>query len=112
MRQGMAFLYDQDNHFTELKDNEILMQRIQMLQQMDPYIGKYYSSQWVKKNVLQLTDDEIKEMDKEIEDDLHAQLGRAEFEGTAAGTSQAAQMNYVDTFGPQEPNEQKPQTQQ
>ena len=102
LRQDMTFIYDLDNHFTELKDNEILLQRIQMLQQMDPYIGKYYSSKWVKKNVLHLTDDEVKEMDAEIEEDLHSQIGRAEFDGTVAGVQQTSQQNYVNQFSPED----------
>jgi hypothetical protein len=81
LRQDMEFIYDQDNHFTELKNNEILLQRIQMLQQMDPYIGKYYSSSWVKKNILQLTEEEIKEMDSEIEQDREQQIDDAEHQG-------------------------------
>lgn len=102
LRQDMSFIYDLDNHFTELKNNEILLQRIQMLQQMDPYIGKYYSSKWVKKNVLHLTDDEVKEMNAEIEEDLHSQMGRAEFDGTIAGVQQASQQNYVNQFSPED----------
>jgi hypothetical protein len=81
LRQNMAFMYDLDNHFTELKDNEILLQRIQMLQQMEQYVGKYYSSNWVKKNVLQLTDEEIKEMEKEIEQDRDQQIDDAQHQG-------------------------------
>jgi hypothetical protein len=109
MRQEMSFIYDLDNHFTELKDNEILLQRIQMLQQMDPYIGKYYSSKWVKKNVLHLTDDEVKEMDSEIQDDLNIQLNQAEHEGTVAGTQQTAQQNYVNQFATPETDPNKSQ---
>ena len=81
LRQNMAFMYDLDNHFTELKDNEILLQRIQMLQQMEQYVGKYYSSNWVKKNVLQLTDEEIKEMESEIEQDRDQQIDDAQHQG-------------------------------
>lgn len=81
LRQDMHFVYDMDNHFTELKDNEILLQRIQMLQQMDPYIGKYYSSTWIKKKVLQLTDEEVKEMESEIDNDRKQQLNDAEHQG-------------------------------
>jgi hypothetical protein len=81
LRQSMTFVYDLDNHFTELKDNEILMQRIQMLQQMEQYVGKYYSANWVKKNVLQLTDAEIKEMESEIEKDRDQQLDDAKHQG-------------------------------
>jgi hypothetical protein len=81
LRQSMTFVYDLDNHFTELKNNEILMQRVQMLQQMEQYVGKYYSASWVKKNVLQLTDDEIKEMESEIEEDRDQQLDDAKHQG-------------------------------
>jgi len=55
-----------DNHFAELKDTEILTNRINTLQLIDPYLGKYYSKSWVQKNVLQLDDDEIKEIAAEI----------------------------------------------
>jgi len=78
-----------DNHFTELKDNEILLQRIQMLQQMEQYVGKYYSSNWVKKNVLQLTDEEIKEMESEIEQDRTQQIDDAEHQGNINTLTQA-----------------------
>jgi hypothetical protein len=81
LKQAMEFVYDQDNHFTELKNNEILLQRIQMLQQLDPYIGKYYSSKWVKKNVLQLSEEEIKDMESEIKEDREQQLDDAEHQG-------------------------------
>jgi hypothetical protein len=81
LRREMTFIYDQDNHFTELKNNEILMQRVQMLQQMEQYVGKYYSSNWVKKNVLQLSDEEIKEMDADIERDRDQQLSDAQHQG-------------------------------
>ena len=81
LRKGMTFVYDLDNHFTELKDNEILMQRVQMLQQMEQYVGKYYSAKWVKKNVLQLTDDEIKEMENDIEEDRDQQIDDAKHQG-------------------------------
>jgi hypothetical protein len=89
IRQEVHFVYDLDNHFTELKDNEILLQRIQMLQQMDPYIGKYYSSKWVKKNVLQLTDEEINEMESEIEEDRDQQIDDAHHQGNINTLQQA-----------------------
>lgn len=102
LRQNMTFIYDLDNHFNELKNNEILIQRIQLLQQMEPYVGKYYSSNWVKKNILHLTDDDVKDMEKEIQDDLNKQLDRAKHEGTVAGVQQASQQNYVDEFSPED----------
>jgi hypothetical protein len=55
----------EDNHYSELKDNEILQGRIQTLQLIDPYVGKYYSLDWVRKNVLHQSEEEIKQIDKE-----------------------------------------------
>ena len=107
LRANMSFVYDIDNHFTELKNNEILLQRIQMLQQMDPYVGKYYSSQWVKKNVLQLTDDEIKEMDKEIEEDKDSQLEDAFHQGNVNANMQAPMLDQQQEYQDQPNNTQQ-----
>lgn len=107
LRQDMEFIYDIDNHFTELKNNEILLQRIQMLQQMDPYVGKYYSSTWVKKNVLQFTDEEIKEMDKEIEDDKESQLEDAFHQGSVNANMQAPMLDQQQEYQDQQPNTQQ-----
>ena len=107
LRANMSFVYDIDNHFTELKNNEILLQRIQMLQQMDPYVGKYYSSTWVKKNVLQLTDDEIKEMDKEIEEDKDSQLEDAFHQGNVNANMQAPMLDQQQEYQDQPNNTQQ-----
>ncbi len=77
----MRIDFQRDNHFTELKNNEIMQQRVAMLQQIDPYIGKYYSIGWVRKNILQQTEDDIKQMDKEMLDDREQQLDFAAHQG-------------------------------
>jgi hypothetical protein len=59
--------YKKDNNFTELRDAELLQNRLQLLGLVDPYVGRYFSQEWVKRNVLQLTDDDIKEMQKQID---------------------------------------------
>ena len=46
---------------------ELLRERINLLNTVDPYIGRYYSTDWVKKNVLQMSDDEIELMNKEMQ---------------------------------------------
>jgi hypothetical protein len=102
IKENLIFIYDQDNHFNELKNNEILLQRVQMLQQMDPYIGKYYSSKWVKKNVLQMTEEEIEEMDSEIQADKEIQILQADHEGLVAGVAQTSQQNYLQANAPSE----------
>ena len=62
------FLYD--NHFTELKETELLNERLASLATVEPYIGKYYSNDWVRRNVLRQTDEEIREEDEKIEDEI------------------------------------------
>jgi len=59
--------YIVDNHFTELKETEMLRERVGMLQQIEPYLGAFYSKEWAQKNVLMLTDDDIKTMKDQIE---------------------------------------------
>lgn len=65
--QDIRFDFLKDNFYAELKDNEILQQRINMLQQMEQYIGKYYSIDWARKNILRQSEDDIKEIDKQID---------------------------------------------
>jgi hypothetical protein len=65
IQQLIHFEFMEDNHYSELKDNEILQGRIQTLQLIDPYVGKYYSLDWVRKNVLHQSEEEIKQIDKE-----------------------------------------------
>jgi len=57
----------EDNHFTELKNAEILRERLNTLRDLDEYVGKYYSAEWVRKNVLMQTEEEIEEVDAQIE---------------------------------------------
>jgi len=58
-----------DNHFQELKSSEMLRERLGILRDIDEYVGKYYSGDWVRKNVLQMTENEIEEMGKAIQEE-------------------------------------------
>ena len=62
------FLYD--NQFAELKESEMLQNRLSNLATIEPYIGKFYSTEFVRKRVLQQTDQEIEEIDMQIEDEI------------------------------------------
>ena len=93
--------YLEDNHYSELKDAEILGQRVQILQQLDPFVGKYYSEAWIRKNVLRLDDEDIEQIEKEIEEEKDDRLEDAEQVGTLAGVTQAAQQNYLQQNAPQ-----------
>jgi len=61
--------YLKDTHFSELKESEILRERLGTLRELDEYVGKYYSKEWVRKNVLQQTDEDIEEIDKQMEEE-------------------------------------------
>ena len=56
-----------DNHFTELRDIEVLRERIQTLDMVQNYVGEYYSKEWVQKNILMLSDEDVDNMKKEID---------------------------------------------
>jgi len=62
----LTFKWQTDSYWDELMFNEMWQARAALMQQLDPYVGKYFSQEWVKKNVLQLTDEEIKDMNAQI----------------------------------------------
>jgi len=62
------FLYD--NQFAELKETEMMNERLGTLATIEPYIGKFYSQEWVRKNILRQTDGEIIEQDEQIEKEI------------------------------------------
>ena len=110
IRPFFKYDYIEDNHFSELKDAEILGQRLTALQQLDPYVGKYYSQAWVKKNVLRLDEEQIEQIDKEIEQESEVQMSQAEKAGMLDGAQQAATQNYMAQNT--EPQEEQPQDEQ
>jgi hypothetical protein len=62
------FLYD--NHFAELKNAELTTERINLASLIEPYVGKYYSNDYIRRNILQQSDAEILEQDKLIEKEI------------------------------------------
>jgi len=62
------FLYD--NHFSDLKKNELLNEQLGVVASMEPYMGKYFSNHFVRTKVLKQTEDDIKEIDKEIKKEI------------------------------------------
>jgi hypothetical protein len=62
------FLYD--NQFAELKESELINNRLATLATIEPYIGKYYSTEYVRKRILRQTDQEIIDNDEQIEDEI------------------------------------------
>jgi hypothetical protein len=66
IKEQIRFEFAQDQYFEEIKAAENLRNRVDVLNQIQPYVGTYYSQAYVKRNILKLTDDEIENIEKEI----------------------------------------------
>jgi hypothetical protein len=74
-KENIHYDFIKDNNFSELKDAELIKERLTVLQSIDPYVGSYYSRAWVQREVLRMNDDEIKAMEKELDDEKQLGLG-------------------------------------
>ena len=74
-KENIHYDFIRDNNFSELKEAELMTNRLTLLQSVDPYTGRYFSQSWIQRNVLRLSDDEIKAMEGEIADEKEAGLG-------------------------------------
>ena len=70
MKDHIQYDFIYDNQFAELKEKEMVEGRLTLLAQIEPFIGKYYSTEYVRKRVLRQTDAEIVEIDEQIEDEI------------------------------------------
>ena len=77
-KENIRFDFQKDSHFVELKDAEIARERITTLREMDEFVGKYFSQQWVRKNVLRQSEEEIEMIDGQIEDEKDNEDGEGE----------------------------------
>ena len=87
-REDIWYDYKKDNNFTELKEAELITSRVSLLQLVDPFVGRYYSQEWVRKNVLQQTDEDIEEINNQIAMEAQAaqqQQADAEAQANAQG---------------------------
>lgn len=69
LKEEINYDFISDSYFVELKQSEIMKDRIALLGEIDPYVGKYFSVAYIRKNILRQSEDEIKDMDKEMEED-------------------------------------------
>ena len=74
-REYIHYNFIKDNNFTELKEAELMKERLSLLGEVDPYTGRYFSQAWIQRNVLRLNDDEIGVMQKEMENEKEAGFG-------------------------------------
>lgn len=69
IQASIRYDYMVDNHFEELKESEMLQNRLQILRDIDEYKGEYFSKNWIRKKVLFMNEDEIEDIDKQIDDE-------------------------------------------
>ena len=95
MKTHIQFDYVADNYFTELKEIEIRNERMNQVNVMDPYVGKYFSVEYMRRQVLKQTDQEINEIDKQIDAEMEAGIIQdpAELAAMEAGIDPAAAGN-------------------
>jgi hypothetical protein len=62
IRRNIQWIYAEDNNFVEFKESEVLNNRVNTLTQIDPFVGKYFTREWVMKNVLRMSDVEVQEL--------------------------------------------------
>ena len=65
-KEDIYYDFQKDNNFTEMRASELLQNRLQMLQLVDPYIGRYFSNHYIKNKILMMTDEEIEKMDEQL----------------------------------------------
>jgi hypothetical protein len=94
-KENIHYNFIKDNNFSELKDAELMTNRLSLLSQVDPYTGRYFSQAWIQRNVLRLTDDEITEMQSEIDEEKEEGLGLPV--GVTNNVAQQSMMQQVAT---------------
>ena len=68
-KESIVFDFIEDNYFSELKESEMVQSRFELIASVDEYVGKYISNEWVRKNILRQTDEDIERINKQIEDE-------------------------------------------
>jgi hypothetical protein len=68
-KENIYYDFRKDNNFTELREAELLQNRLQMVGMVDPFVGRYFSNHYVMNKILMMTDEEIEAMQKEIQEE-------------------------------------------
>jgi hypothetical protein len=97
-REHIYYDFKKDNNFTEMREAELLRERLNLLSVVDPYIGRYYSAGWVRRHVLQMDDEEIEKMEKEISDEEEQGIGGP----TVSPEQQATQQAEAEQYPPED----------
>ena len=70
IKEHIQYNYLKDGYFAELKNAEIMRERLSLANEVTPYVGKYYSVEYIRKNVLRQTDEDIMDIDNQIANEI------------------------------------------
>jgi len=87
-KEFIHYDFVEDNNFAELKAAELVRERVNTVSMIEPFIGKYFSQEWVKRKILLMTDEEIEEMSQQIEEENAAQAEQMQSQGIDSSTGQ------------------------
>ena len=94
--QDITFRFNNDSYFTELKNNDILRERIDIIAAVTPFIGRFFSNEYIRKNLLKQTEEEMLEIDAQINRELMKQIESQEMQ------------QYQQMLSGEEPEEETP----
>lgn len=97
-KQHIYYDFIKDNNFSELKEAELIKERLSLLGLIDQFTGRYFSHTWIQRNVLRLTDDEIAQMQTEMDEEKEMGIGLP-----VAVTNDVAQQTMLSNV-PQQPS--------
>jgi hypothetical protein len=100
INQDITFTFNNDSYFAELKDNDILRERLDIIAAVTPYIGRFFSNDYVRKYFLKQSDEEILEIDAQINREMQKQIEAQEMQA------------YQQMMSGEEPDEEGPESDQ
>lgn len=105
--QDIAFTFNQDSYFTELKRNDILRERLDIIAAVTPFVGRYFSEEYVRKHFLMQPEEEILEINAQINREAQQQLQAQEAQMYQQAMSGQAPEEGEQEEGPPEEQEQQ-----
>ena len=69
LEQQLHYKFQTDSHFVDLKDMEILKEKMDVMREIQDYVGVYFSKEYIKKSILRFSDEELREMDRQMEEE-------------------------------------------
>ena len=79
IKENLSYMYMKDGHYAEMRDMDLLRDRLDVLNTIEPYIGQYFSKKYVQKQVFRMSDEEIDSMQKEMESEPGSDEGEDEY---------------------------------